>query len=133
MVVVIIAFGAVVAYLYLKQPSSSTTNAVITNFEKGSGSVTGPPNNQYFLYPFNVTILNQGNNDVSGLTVVVEVLGNGNILGSETTQVGTLQAGHQYSFTTSVSFSGNSASGKTQTYTALLEQNNLVINQSNLG
>jgi len=117
--------------LYLKQ--STTNDVVITSFEKGSGSVVGPSNNQDFIYPFNVTISNRGSNDVSDLTLIVQVLGNGNVLGSDTTQVGTLQAGYQDSFSTSVTFSGNAALGETQTYAALLEQNGVVINQMNLG
>lgn len=129
--IVIIAVGAVSGYLYLKQ--STTNDVVITSFDKGSGSVGGAANNQYFIYPFNFTISNRGSNDVSGLTLVVQVLGNGNVLGSYTTQVGTLNAGNQYSSSTLVTFSGNAALGETQTYTALLEQNGVVINQMNLG
>jgi hypothetical protein len=128
--IVIVALSVVVGYLYLGH--STTNDVVITSFEKGSGYTVGSASNQDFIYPFNVTISNRGSNDVSGLTVVIQVLGNGNVLGSDTTQVGTLNAGNQYSFSASVTFSGNAALGETQTYTALLEQNGVVINQMNL-
>jgi hypothetical protein len=135
-VVLIVAIVTVVGagYFLLKPSSSSTSNdVVITNFQKDSGYVSGPTTNEYFIYPFNVTITNRGSNTVGGLSVVVEILGNGNILGSSTTQIGTLQAGYQYSLGTDITFSGNSAAGETQSYVALLEMNGVVINQSNIG
>jgi uncharacterized protein affecting Mg2+/Co2+ transport len=128
--IIIIALGAVGGYLYLNQTTTSTTKVVITNFAKESGYTNGDS----FIFPFNVTIVNQGSNDVSGLTVIVQVLDGGNVIGSDTTQVGTLQAGDQYSFSTEVTFSASAETNPSAlTYTALLEQNGVVINQMNLG
>jgi hypothetical protein len=135
LVLVLLAGVGVVSISGFFKQTGTTTDVVITYFGKQSGYSGGSTNNQYFIYPFNVTIVNQGSNSVSGLSVVVEVLGNGNILGSQTQQIGTLNGGNQESFTTQVTFSGDPSTlgAQTQTYTALLEQNGNVINQMNLG
>lgn len=130
-----IVIAAVAASLILTSTPLAKANAVITGFGKGSGDVINSNNGTLvFIDPFNVTVVNQGSSEVSGLTVLVEVLGNGNVLGSENAQIGTLQAGSQYSISDIlVTFSVNPSQQETITYTALLEQNGVVINQMNLG
>jgi hypothetical protein len=87
-IIVIVAVAlAFIAYYW-----QSTTDLVrIAEFAKTDGGQT----TEQVIYGFNVKIANQGHNDVSDLTLVVKVLGNGSELGRTTQLLNTLRSGQE--------------------------------------
>ncbi len=120
--IIVIAIVAVAFIVYYWQ---STTNIVrITYFAKTGGGET--PDDM--IYSFTVNITNQGHNDVSGLTLVVKVLDNGNELGNKTVLL-SIPSGQEWTEKPFIDLNKNDTVGKTFSYLATLELDGKVVDE----
>lgn len=125
--IIVIAIVAVAFIVYYWQ---STTNVVrITGFqESGGGQVPGE-----VLYGFTVKIANQGRNDVSGLTLVVKVLGNGSEIGRDSHPFITVRSGQEIEDDDfGIWLNSTDTVGKTLSYVATLELDGKVLDEARL-
>ena len=128
--VLVIAVVAVGLYSYSRQ--ATTNDVVIVSFEKSPAYTSGSGSSQVWYYPFTVTVANRGSNDVSGLTLTVAVLADGNVIGSDAKQLTALQVGEQYSASALVTFTSSQSLGHTLTYSATLTLGGVAMDQSSL-
>lgn len=120
--IILIAIVAVAFFVYYGQ---STTNFVkITYFAKTGGGETADD----MIYLFTVKIANQGHNDVSGLTLVVKVLGNGSELGS-TSLLLSIPSGQERTENPGIDLNKNDTVGNTFTYVATFELDGRVVDE----
>lgn len=125
--IILVSLGA---YLYYTHTTSN--QAAITGFQKLAAGQLPSGGGTQEDWPFTVTVSNQGSNDVSGLTVYVRMYQNGQELGSDSTQLSTLQAGHTETLDLTIWIDYNVLTGQSVTYTATLEMNGNVISHMNL-
>lgn len=80
------------------------------------------------IYLFTVKIANQGHNDVSGLTLVVKVLGNGSELGS-TSLLLSIPSGQERTENLGIDLNKNDTVENTFNYVATLELDGRVVDE----
>lgn len=119
-----------VVLIYFRPFSTTNANDVkIESFAKEEGYMIGGS----MEFPFTVKVTNFGSNDVSGLVLVVKVLGDYNEVDSDVEHLGTLRSG--YSTTVSMLCSANydaSLKGKEVSYVATLQLDSTVLDESRL-
>jgi hypothetical protein len=128
MVAIIIIVVAVVAFFALFR-QSSTNKVRITNIAVQPAEITG----YNVRWPITVTIENQGSNDVSGVTLVVKMLGDGSELGRDTAQLSTLIVGDQRTMNMSILTDTRGAGPlETRAYVATILLDNIILDEARL-
>ena len=125
---IIIIFAGILIYLNTSRPSSPTYNVKIISFAKEEGYLVG----ETMVFPFTIEVENLGSSDVSGLDVVVKVLGDRTELDSDTTHLSTLRVGHSLRISATCYVNENNLLGKDISYVATVYLGNAVLDESTL-
>ena len=129
--VTIVAIAAVTWFLIAGNNQDKANNVEIIQFTKLPAE---DRNNGYMYWPFTVKLQNQGSSDVSGLTLVIRMLGNDDSeLGRCSEQFSTLHSGDERTITTGITLGYNVGLGKMPGYyTATLKLGEIVLDESRL-